>query len=181
MFELVSAGVDGVNFHMDFDDFYGGFLFDVNTSTMPHIYTIDVIRPEYYGMLFFQQVAANGAKLLPVTVSTSNLNVWATVDRARRVRIALINKDKTASVTATIDLSGYGIGTLTRLLASSYQAKTGITLGGQTFDGSKDGTLQGTPRRESVTPRGAVYWVPMPPTSAALLTVELSKLADDLR
>jgi len=180
MFELVNAGVDGVNFHMDFDDFYGGFLFDVNTSTTPHIYTIDVIRPEYYGMLFFQQVAANGAKLLPVTV-TSNLNVWATVDRARRVRIALINKDKTASVTATIDLSGYGIGTLTRLLASSYRAKTGITLGGQTFDGSKDGTLQGIPTRESVAPRGAIYWVPMPPTSAALLTVELSKLADDLR
>jgi hypothetical protein len=97
------------------------------------------------------------------------------------VRIALINKDKTANVTATIDLSGYGIGTLTRLLASSYQAKTGITLGGQTFDGSKDGTLQGAPTSESVTPRGAVYWVPMPPTSAALLTVELPKLADDLR
>jgi hypothetical protein len=182
MFELASAGVDGVNFHMDLDDFYGAFLFNVNTSTTPHIYTINVIRPEYYGMLFFQQAAANGAKVLPVTMSTSaNLKVWATVASNRRVRIVLINKDKTANVTATIDLSGYGIGTLTRLLAPSYQAKTGITLGGQTFDGSKDGTLQGTPTSENVPPRDARYWVQMPPTSAALLTVELSKLSQDLR
>ena len=182
MFELASAGVDGVNFHMDLDDFYGAFLFNVNTSTTPHTYTINVIRPEYYGMLFFQQAAANGAKLLPVTVSTSaNLKIWATVDNTKRVRIALINKDKGANVTATIHLSGYRTGMLTRLLASSYQAKTGITLAGQTFDSSKDGTPQGTPKSESVSPRAGHYWIPMPPTSAALLTVEVSKLPNDLR
>lgn len=173
-FELARTGLDGVNFHMDTDDAYGAFLFNVNNAAKPYIYSINVVRPEYYGLLFFQQAAPAGSKLLPVRLSTSaNLKAWATIGPDKTVRVSLINKDRNTSGTVTINLGGYGTGTLVRLIAPLYQSKTGVTFGGQTFDGSPDGAAQGTSAYETVAPRDGVYSVPMPRTSAAYLTLTL--------
>jgi hypothetical protein len=100
----------------------------------------------------------------------ANLKAWATIDSNGTIRIALINKDESAEGTVAISLAGFGAGTITRLTAPSYQATTGITLGGQTFDGSTDGTAQGTAYGETVEASGGVYTVAIAPTSAALLT-----------
>ena len=171
-FELARTGLDGVNFHMDTDDAYGAFLFNVNTAAKPYIYSINVVRPEYYGLLFFQQAAPAGSKLLPVKLRTSaNLKAWATIGRDKTVRVSLINKDRNTSGTVTINLGGYGTGTLVRLIAPLYQSKTGVTLCGQTLDGSPDGAAQGTSTYETVVPRDGVYSIQMPRTSAAYLTV----------
>jgi hypothetical protein len=60
---------------------------------------------------------------------------------------------------------------LSRLAAPSVSSKTGVTWAGQTFDGSPDGTLQGTLSITTVTPSGNVYSFSMTQTSAALLTI----------
>jgi len=120
----------------------------------------------------FQQATQNSARLLPVTLSTSaNLTAWATLDGSGIVRILIINKDQTASGSVSVTLSGHGNGTLTKLLAPSYQSTTGVSLGGQTFDGSTDGTPVGTESNELVIPQNGVYTIQISPTSAALLTV----------
>jgi hypothetical protein len=167
MFEFASVGVDGVNFHGN-SSTYALFTFDPSRK-----FTLTSVRPVYYGALLFQQATANAARLLPVAVTTkANLKVWATVDNQGVVHVALINKDKTAQGDVTISLPGFGAGVLIRLSAGNYQATHGVTIGGQTFDGSTDGTIQGTASEETVTSSGGVYSVTLPPTSAALLTIQ---------
>jgi hypothetical protein len=167
MFEFASVGVDGVNFHGN-SSTYALFTFDPSRR-----FTLTSVRPVYYGALLFQQATANAAKLLPVTVTTkANLKVWATLDNRGVVRVTLINKDKTAQGDVTISLPGFGSAQTIRLSAANYQATHGVTIGGQTFDGSTDGNILGTLSEETVTPSGGVYSVTLPPTSAALLTIQ---------
>jgi hypothetical protein len=71
-----------------------------------------------------------------------------------------------------ISLPGYGAGSVTRLTAANFRATTGITIGGQTFDSSQDGTPQGTAFSESESANAGVYSVALGPTSAALLTIQ---------
>jgi hypothetical protein len=44
-----------------------------------------------------------------------------------------------------------------------------VTLGGQTFDTSVDGTIQGTPSTQTVQGIRGVFAIQMPVTSAALV------------
>jgi hypothetical protein len=172
MFEFANVGVDGVNFHNGNGGGYALFQFNTAIEGNTTTYSIESIRPEYYGLLFFQMATANTPKLLPVTLTTpANLKVWATIDTQGIVRIVLINKDEVAQGVVSIALPGNGSGTVTRLNAASYQATTGITIGGQTFDGSTDGTPQGAAYTETAVASGGVYSVALGPTSAALLTV----------
>jgi hypothetical protein len=172
MFEFANVGVDGVNFHNGNGGAYALFQFNEAIEGNTTTYSLESVRPEYYGLLFFQMATANTPKLLPATLSTqANLKVWATVDSSGVVRVVLINKDEAAQGVVNITLPGYGTGTVTRLTAPSYQATTGISLGGQSFDGSPDGTPQGTAYTESATANGGVYSVALAPTSAALLTI----------
>jgi hypothetical protein len=172
MFGFANVGVDGVNFHNGNGGAYALFQFNINTAATPYTYSIESIRPEYYGLLFFQQATAHSSRLLPVTLSTqANLKIWATIDSTGAVRIVLINKDLSAAGTVAITLTGYGNATVTRMVAASYQSTSGITIGGQTFDGSTDGTAQGTAYGEIVAPQNGIYTVAIGPASAALLTV----------
>jgi len=168
LFHLTNVGVDGVNIVTDEGDDYD--LFGFTTTSAP--YRISFIAPEYYGTLVFQQATQNKSKLLPVTLSTSsNISVWATVDASNTARVLVINKDESASGNINITLSGFGNGTLSRLAAPSVSSKTGVTWAGQTFDGSPDGTIQGTESSTTVVPNLNMYTFSISPTSAALLTV----------
>lgn len=168
LFHLATVGVDGVNITSDEGDFYD--LFGFTTTSAP--YHLSFVAPEYYGTLVFQQATQNGAKLLPVTLTTSsNISVWATIDATGAVRVLVINKDQSASGNVNIRLSGFGTGTLSRLLAPAVSSKTGVTWAGQTFDGSADGMIQGTASTTTVVPNSNVYTFSIAPTSAALLTV----------
>jgi len=168
MFNLASVGLDGVNIFSDEGDNYDLFGFTSNSAP----YHISFIRPEYYGLLAFQQATQNGSKLLPVTVTTSkNISVWATIDASNTVRVLVINKDQSASGDVAITLNGFGDGTLSKLVAPSVSSKTGVTWAGQTFDGSTDGTIQGTVSTTAVVPAGNVYTFSVATTSAVLLTI----------
>ena len=172
MFEYANAGVNGVNWHGNENCLYCAFTFTIANVSSKNIYTADKIAPLYYGMLLFQKAASNGAKLLPVTVqTTANIKVWATEDQTGTIHVVVLNKDTSFSGNVSISLPGYGTAQLTQLLAPSYQSTNGITLGGQTFDGSIDGTPQGDAISLTVGPTDGVYVVPVDPVSAALLTI----------
>ena len=57
-----------------------------------------------------------------------------------------------------------------RLLAPSFSATSGITIGGQTFDGSQDGKAVGTKYGEFTASENGMFEVSVGPTSAFLLT-----------
>ena len=173
LFELANIGVDGVNFHMINGGAYGWFNFSTSKTGTTMTFAAQSIRPEYYGVLLFQQATGNGSKLLPVALTTqANVKAWATVDNNGTIRVILINKDENAEGVVNVSLPGHGTGAVTRLLASSYQATTGITLGGQTFDGTPDGKLLGNASSEEVAPTSGVYSVALGKTSAAVLTIQ---------
>jgi hypothetical protein len=177
LFNLANAGIDGVNIYWD-EGVPGTYdLFGFTMSSAPYSWNANVgsgfLAPEYYGILVFQEATQNGATLIPCSVSTSaNTTCWAVVDNAGVVRVVVNNKDLTAQGTVAVSLPGHGPATLKLLSAPAVTATAGVSYGGQTFDGSGDGTLQGTPNAPTITPNGGVYGFSLGPTEAALLTVQ---------
>jgi hypothetical protein len=170
MFEYVNVGVDGVNWHLGNGGSYAAFSFGIHSTDAGTTYTLNSVRPLYYGLLFFQAATGNGSHLLPVSLSTdANLSAWATADAAGTRRLVVINKDKSLSGTVAMTLSGYSHAKVYRLSAPSYQSKTGVTFAGQTFDGSISGKLKGTQIIESINEADGVFQLSMPVTSAALI------------
>jgi hypothetical protein len=177
-FSYANAGVSGVNFFSPGDVTtthpYSPFDFTfTSNSNGTRTYSVRDINPLYYGLLLFAETVQNNAQLLPVVLTTTaNIKTWATIDANGTVRLLILNKDETASGPISIALSGYGQALVTRLAASSYTSTTGVTLGGQTFDGSPDGTPQGTAYQEVVVPASGSYTIAIPAVSAALVTIQ---------
>ncbi len=173
LFNMAKVGVRGVNFHGGSDAYYSPFSFrSSKNSSGDYVYKATV-KPLYYGMLLFAKAAANKSQLLPVSVQTaSNVKVWATMDSHKVIKVVAINKDPRASGNAKIQLSSTrSNGSLIRLTAPAASTTTGITLGGQTFDGTTDGKPLGTYVSTIVTPKNRIYSFPLPASSAALLTI----------
>lgn len=167
---------------------YAPWTFNIqhSASGYPLVYTLESVNPVYYGMYFFHLAVPDGSKLLPVTVQTPTyLKVWATQDASGTIRVALINKDISFSGDVAISLPGHGTaqsllmscangyaGTVTYPDNTSLTGTTGITIGGQTWDGSTDGTLQGTQTLGTVNPVNGTYTVTVQPGTAVLLTIQ---------
>jgi Glycosyl hydrolase family 79 C-terminal beta domain len=178
MFNLAQVGAAGVNFHSGTGAYYTPFRFSVRPvrtgvgDNWGSVFT-PTVNPLYYGMLLFNQATANSARLLPVNTNTpGNIKVWATLDAQQVVRVVLLNKDTVLGGKARIQLSSLrATGALTRLSAPSVNATSGVTLAGQTFDGTVDGLLLGSYISEQITPQNGSYSLDLPPASAALLTL----------
>jgi len=172
MSRLAGEGVDGINFFGDNDDAYSIFEFNTGTSGGKINFSIGTINPQYYGLIMFQQATQNAARFLPLSYTGSgNQKAYAWLDASGNIRVLVLNKDEAQSGTFAVSLAGYGAATMTRLTASTYSATTGVLFGGQTMDGSTDGSLQGSPYGELVAPASGVYTFAMPVTSAVLLTI----------
>lgn len=174
MFELANVGVDGVNFHGISGCNYCAFTFGKASVGSQSMFTLQEVNPLYYGMLFFQWATGNNSKILPVTLGTTsaNIKVWATVDQNSVIHVAILNKDESFAGNVAVNLPGHGDAQVVRLLAPSYQSSTGLSIGGQTFDGSIDGTLVGSPDNETASATSGVYTIAVQPTSAVLLTIK---------
>jgi hypothetical protein len=179
MFNLAQVGVGGVNFHSGTGASYTPFRFSlrlVRTGTGDSWggVFIPTVNPLYYGILLFNQATTNRARLLPINTTTQgNIRVWATLDAQNVVRVVLLNKDTTLGGKARIQLSSpRNTGVLTRLRAPSVNATNGVTLAGQTFDGTVDGLPLGPYTSEQVMPQNGSYSLDLPPASAALLTLK---------
>ncbi len=171
MFNVANLGIDGVNWHSGQGTYYQLFQFNDHASGGKHTFTVAQVNPIYYGLLVFAQMGGRGAKLLPVTTLTdANVSIWATVDKNSTAHVVVINKDETATGNVHITLPGYTTGTVRYLSAANYSATNGVTLGGQTFDESPEGTLRGQLVTTTITANDGVFILPnMPITSAAVI------------
>jgi len=171
MFNFLTSGMDGVNWHSGQGTTYQLFQFHPQTVNGMTTFSVTQVAPLYYGLLAFSQMAGHGAQLLPVTTSTSaNVSIWATVDSTSTAHVVVVNKDEQATGDVQITLPGYSTGTVRYLTAASYSATNGVTFGGQTFDGSQDGTIQGSLATTTINANNGVFTLPdMPITSAAVI------------
>jgi hypothetical protein len=174
MFEYAAAGVDGVNWTTSYDETsYNLFKFAITNQNSRNEYSLTTIHPLYYGLLLFSQAAGNSARILPASTSTnSNVKVWATVDNTGTAHLVIINKEQVTSGIVQVTLPGFSTGSVVRLQAGGgYLATSGVTIGGQTFDGSADGNLQGSSVSEGINSANGVWNISVNPMSAVLVNL----------
>ncbi len=169
LFQLEKIGVDGVNVHT-----VPNTINEVLGPGFSHGKWSVRVHPEYYGMIMFAEAAPPGARLMRLSAKLpSGVRAWATKAPDGHVRVVLINDHPSGSQTVTLHLPGSGGSiTIERLRAPSLGAKSGITLGGQSFGSdTSTGVLAGKSTVQTLRPsaRGA-YDVTLPAASAALLT-----------
>jgi hypothetical protein len=170
MFNYANVGVDGVNWLTGTNNANAAFGFTHTTSNGINTYSLGFVNPLYYGFLLFQTALGDGAQFLPVNLSTpANLTAWAVTPEGRTPRVTIINKDETLSGTVAVTMPGYSKATVLYLTAPSYTSTNGVTLAGQTFDGSTNGKIRGTKTEVPLTGVNGVFQLPMSPTSAALV------------
>ena len=163
-FQLAWAGAVGLNFHTP-GSYYAVFMLSSGALT---------VEPLYYGMRFFSTAVPAGAAPVSATVtpSTSTLHAWASVGADGKTRVALLSLDAATGGTVTLQDPSASSATLTRLHAPAVDAKSGLTLGGQTWDGSTDGTPQGTATTEPVTFEAGSATIALPPLDAVVVTLD---------
>lgn len=170
LFHLARAGISGVNFHV------GGYQsryapFRLTTTAEGEVET--KVYPLYYGLVFFAQAVQQGARLASVTTSgMKDVQVWATCDDRGKVRVMVLNKAPARPANLVLCVPGGSQGRLTYLTAPSMTASTGVTLAGQTYDGTPDGHPHGRYRADDVRARGGRFVFSVRAASAALLVVE---------
>jgi hypothetical protein len=165
IFELVRAGVQGVNLHERVYAINDPFTFDARGVH---------VRPLLYGLILFTRTVGPDARLVPAQIRSARplrLKAWAVRVGRRALHMLLINKGR-LPLTVSLNLPAAGPATVDRLLASSARARSGVTLSGQSLD--QDGDWTGARARELITPRAHRYLVALPPFSAALLMLRLA-------
>ncbi|MGI8411972.1 MAG: glycosyl hydrolase family 79 C-terminal domain-containing protein [Solirubrobacteraceae bacterium] len=166
LFNMANVGVQGVNLHTLPGARYEPFSF-THSGGAWHAF----VHPEYYGMLMFAQAAPPGSQLLPVSVASGPVKIWATRGLDGRVRVVLINQDPGSSHEVQLETGASTVASLQWLLAPSVSATSGVSLAGRTFGAQTDtGTLAGTLNVSYVDPASGAYTVALPPGSAVLLT-----------
>ncbi|MEQ1859289.1 MAG: glycosyl hydrolase family 79 C-terminal domain-containing protein [Chthoniobacteraceae bacterium] len=168
MFELASAGLDGVNFHNAGTNAYSPIKEDVDKTT-GRTRSIAANSP-YYGMLVFAEAVANEARLVPVEAGAGRVKFWATLDKAGVLRVVAINKDLADTANVTLRVPG-AKATLKRLKAPAPGATSGITFGGRTYDGSADGNPVGALEEETLAISDGAFRFKVAPASAMLVTI----------
>jgi hypothetical protein len=169
LFAMQSVGVDGVNIHT-----LPGAVNELFAFNQVNGVWQGYVRPDYYGLLMFAQAAPAGSRLLKLSGTTrGTLRAWATLAPDRHARVVLINASTTRSQAVTVKApSAAGSATLEQLTAPNATAKSGITLGGQSFGSpTATGLLAGNPQPASLAHIAGSYRLRLPPASAAMLTM----------
>jgi len=177
LFELMNAGVAGVNLHAR-----------VNSINRPFSFTRQGLetRPLLYGLILFKRMLGGGARLVPVQLRAGrslNLKVWAVraddstdVGKGAFIRnplnVLLINKNP-GSARITLHLPTNQRGFVERLLAPSASSTSGVTLEGQHLNHQAE--WQGKPKLQIIRPtRDGSYVLTVRGESAALVTVPVA-------
>ena len=162
LFELLQAGVDGVNVHVRTGT--------INAAFAPAGRGL-IARPLLYGLVLFARTLGPGARLVPVGVRAPrslHLKVWAVRLAGAGLRVLLIDKSR-RSAHVRLELPASGTANVQRLLAPSANSLTGITLNGQRL--GSDGRWHGRPATETITSAPNGYELTVPRLSAALVSV----------
>ena len=167
LFELLRAGVGGVNVHVR--------PYPINAAFAVTPRGLRA-RPLLYGLILFARTLGPGAQLLDARLTANHpesVKVWAVRVGGRELHVRLINKGKHA-VSVDLRLPRTGPATVQRLLAPSVAAPSGVTRDGRQLGG--DGAWHGMAATETVTPGAGEYELTLPPTSAALVNSALPAL-----
>lgn len=164
LFELMRAGVDGVNIHVRARAINAAF--SIGSSGL-------VAKPLMYGLVTFARTLGPGAQLVPLHLQASralHLKAWGVRVQGNSLHVLLIDKGG-RSVDVSLRLPATGTATVQRLVAPSAASRSGVTLGGQYL--SADGTWTGRASEQTLRPGVRGYAVSLPRYSAALVTVRL--------
>ena len=173
LFELMNAGVDGVNLHARVTSINRPFSFDQRGLQT---------RPLLYGLFAFAQTLGPDARLVPVQLRTGSrslhLKVWA-VRHAEpgpspdfRLNVLVINKGRRSAL-VNLHLPTRSQGFVQRLLAPSASSTSGVTWHGQQLNHQAD--WQGGYALPKLGPTGnGSYVLRVRGESAALLTVPVA-------
>jgi len=181
MFEYLRVGVDGINWEASDGNFDNPFYFDVDQTRRPNVFTLKYVSPLYYGLLFFQAGTGHHARLLPVRAEgQSNVKAWATLDESGTVRVTVLNKDPDRGGMVSIlfpgassgSAQGFTHGTIRRLTAPSPESTANVRFGGQTFDGSRDGSPLGKEQLEDLQCMKDRCLLPVAGGSGVLITLQ---------
>ena len=126
LFELLRAGVDGVNIHVRADTVNGALTVVPNGLQA---------RPLLYGLIMFIRALGADPELVGHTLYGArgvDLKVWASRATGRMLHVLLIDKSNRA-VHVGLQLPGIGPATVQRLLAPAVDSRSGVTLAGQTL------------------------------------------------
>jgi hypothetical protein len=165
LFDMASAGVDGVNVHSLPGAGYELFTFSRASNGAWQAF----VHPDYYGMLMFAQAFPAGARLLPVNAPAGPVKVWATLAPDGRTRVALINKDSRPHRVQLQLSPSAARAELEWLRAPSASATRGVTLGGRTFGLETASGRLAAPALQPISQLLGSYSVQLPAYSAALL------------
>jgi hypothetical protein len=164
LFELLRAGVDGVNVHLR-----------ANTINAPFALTPAgfVARPLMYGLLLFTRMLGHDARLVRLrlrAMASLRLKAWAVEVKPRLLHVLLIDKGR-RSARVLLRVPGRGPALVQRLVAPSAAAGSGVSLAGQQLD--RTGLWTGTRVVQAVPRTRRGYEVTMPRMSAAMVAVRV--------
>jgi hypothetical protein len=165
LFNMASAGVDGVNFHTLPHAGYELFTFKRVKGTWEAF-----VHPEYYGMLLFGQAAPPGSRLLPVSAPSGPVKIWATQATGGQVHVVVINKSLTTGENVQLSVPNASTASVDWLQAPSAASTSGVTLGGQRFGSETTTGLLSAPKTGSLPSLLGSYTIDVPPASAVMLT-----------
>ena len=187
LFEVMNAGVSGVNLHARVTSINRPFSFDdQGLQTRPLLYGL---------MLFARMMGAGNDRLVPVQLRTGSqslhLKIWAVKGDAEEpdygpdgslsgppslirnpLKVLMINKGRTSAL-IHLRLPTNSRAFVERLLAPSASSTSGVTLEGQQFNHQAE--WQGKEILQTLTPaQDGSYAVRVGGESAAILTVPVS-------
>ena len=164
LFELLRAGVNGVNLHARVNPINGPFGLDKQGL---------IARPLLYGLIMFARALGAAPALVPLNLhadSSLHLKAWAVRTGSGQLHVLLINKGQ-RPVKVRLRIPAQGRATVERLLARSARSRFGVTLNGQRLGPNAE--WRGAPATEWLAPRGHGYVVNVPRLSAALVSAGL--------
>jgi Glycosyl hydrolase family 79 C-terminal beta domain len=170
LFELMRAGVEGVNLHARVESINDPFFF-----TPQGLQT----HPLLYGLILFKNMLGAHARLVPVRLRSSrslHLKVWAVREgegsnTLNTLKVLLINKGRRSAL-INLHLPTSSRASVQRLLAPSASSTSNVTLAGQRLDNQAE--WQGKAQLETISPTSRGYVVRVRGESAALLTVHVA-------
>jgi len=169
LFTLASAGCAGVNIETGVNQL--GFISSyspIGDDEKGHYWA----APEYYGMLAFTLSA--GGQILESVIDADGRNVkaYATKRNNNEIVLTLINRETASDATVVLDRNSLPVreGSITRLEASSFESKSGITLGGAGI--TRDGSWKSMQNERLIPINGKIQFR-LPAASAALVTMHV--------
>lgn len=160
LFTNAEHGASGVNFH-------GGGNGPGYTPIADAQGAVVAVRPVFYGMLLFTLAGQGPVYKTTNDVASGSLSAYAILASDGSTSVVLVNKDRTTTVHATIDV-GQKVTTARAmpLRGPALEATSGVTLGGASIDA----TGAFTPSPDVPLPvAGKLVTIDVPPASAALV------------